>query len=426
MPEVDKPEILQLVSKLDDFDINIRMDSLRKLKEKGGYPGKSKGYTNMHCHTFYSFNSYGYSPAHVAWNAYKEGLDVTGIIDFDTLDGMEEIFEAGEMLGIKTTANIETRVFIKDYADKELCSPKEPGIAYFMGIGFYKPPSPGTKADAALKKMKSIAQKRNLQVIIKVNEYLSPIELDYEKDAVPLTPKGNVTERHIVTAYVNKVKQYFKNDTGKVINFWSKKLEMDEKSITKIIDNLPVLYDTVRARLIKFGGVGYIKPTPETFPTIEETIAMIRDTDALPAYGWLDGTSAGEKNVKELLQFLLKKGVLIQNTIPDSKNWSNKDDNERAVKIRNFGVLVKTAKELDLPLIAGTEMNKYGQKFVDEFESPELKPYVEDFRKGALLVYGHTQLGKNENKGFNSDWAAKSFPDRAQRNEFFIKKGELR
>ena len=64
---------------------------------------------NLHYHTFFSYNALGWSPSRIAWEAYKHGLLVAGIVDFDVLDGMEEFLAAGEILGLRTTAAMETR-----------------------------------------------------------------------------------------------------------------------------------------------------------------------------------------------------------------------------------------------------------------------------------------------------------------------------
>jgi hypothetical protein len=49
---------------------------------------------NMHCHTFFSFNAYGYSPSSLAWLARRRGFRLAGIVDFDVLDGVEEFLTA--------------------------------------------------------------------------------------------------------------------------------------------------------------------------------------------------------------------------------------------------------------------------------------------------------------------------------------------
>ena len=57
---------------------------------------------NLHAHTFFSYNAYGYSPSKYAWLAGKAGLAVAGIVDFDVLDALEEFFEAGRLVSLKT------------------------------------------------------------------------------------------------------------------------------------------------------------------------------------------------------------------------------------------------------------------------------------------------------------------------------------
>ena len=91
---------------------------------------------NMHCHTFFSFNAYGYSPAGLAWLAKKRGWQAAGIVDFDVLDAVEEFLDACEIVGVRGSAGIETRVFISQFATREINSPGEPGVYYHMGIGF--------------------------------------------------------------------------------------------------------------------------------------------------------------------------------------------------------------------------------------------------------------------------------------------------
>ena len=50
---------------------------------------------NLHAHTFFSYNAYGYSPSKFAWLARKAGLAVAGIVDFDVLDGVDEFSMRG-------------------------------------------------------------------------------------------------------------------------------------------------------------------------------------------------------------------------------------------------------------------------------------------------------------------------------------------
>jgi hypothetical protein len=102
--------LTELEKQLDSFDCGERKDALVKLCEKvecgelvlpqGGRE------VNLHCHTFFSYNAYGYSPSKFAWLGRKRGLAVAGIVDFDVLDGVEEFLEASQMLGLKGCAGL--------------------------------------------------------------------------------------------------------------------------------------------------------------------------------------------------------------------------------------------------------------------------------------------------------------------------------
>ena len=54
----------------------------------------------MHCHTCYSYNGYGFTPAEIAYLARKSGWLAAGIIDFDVLDAVDEFRSCAEQLDI--------------------------------------------------------------------------------------------------------------------------------------------------------------------------------------------------------------------------------------------------------------------------------------------------------------------------------------
>ena len=110
---------------------------------------------NLHAHTFFSYNAYGYSPSKFAWLARKAGLAVAGIVDFDVLDGVDEFLEAGRLIGLKCCAGLESRVFVPEFATLEINSPGEPGVAYNMGVGF-----PRAASHPFLAEMRAAAEKR--------------------------------------------------------------------------------------------------------------------------------------------------------------------------------------------------------------------------------------------------------------------------
>ena len=113
------------------------------------------------------------------------------------------------------------------------------------------------------------------------------------------------------------------------------------------------------------------------------------------------------------------------NMIPD-RNWNIKDANEKRIKVENLGKAVSAARKMDFPLCIGTEMNKAGLAFVDNFAACELQPSISDFLEGAYFLWGHTFLARYAEIGCASEWAQSHFgSDRKKKNEFYAKVGRL-
>lgn len=430
--------ITKLEELLNDFNAKTRESALIELAErvKSGQaqapPPKPE--VNLHYHTFFSFNAYGWSPSRIAWEARKYGLVAAGIVDFDVLDGMEEFLRAGEIIGIRATAAMETRVFIPEYADQVLSSPNEPGIGYFMASGCYRMPDEGSESAKTLDDMREMARRRNLQVMERVNDHLAEngagsaldrVRLDYEADILPLTPSGNATERHMLAAYDAKAREVFAGDEDGLARFWGDALGMGSEAAGKLLTDTPALHEKMRSKLMKFGGVGYVPPSAETFPDVSRVIEMAQGMDAIPTMTWLDGTNPGESDMPGLLGMLAEKGTGVLNIVPD-RNWNVKDPAEKAVKVANLAKAVEAARDLKMPLCVGTELNKLGLPFVDDFSAAELQPYVADFLEGAYFLWGHTVLARNAGKGWASDWAGAQFGgDLDASNSFYAKVGRL-
>jgi hypothetical protein len=267
--------------------------------------------------------------------------------------------------------------------------------------------------------MRDRAEARNRSMIERVNAYLDPVALDYDRDVLPRTPSGNATERHMCAAYVDKAAETVDDPVA----FWAEKLEVDPDAIEAIIDDGPKIQGRVRATLMKRGGVGYVQPGPDTFPTVERVNRAITACGALPCITWLDGTSEGEQAADELFALMIRKGAVALNIIPD-RNWNIDDPTEKALKLQNLYDVVEKAQRLDLPINVGTEMNAYGKPRIDDFDAPELAPVRDDFLDGAHFIYGHTMLQRASVLGFGSEWAEMHFPTRRERNAFYVEVGK--
>lgn len=415
-----------LEERLNSFEPEERRSALQELAAlaKGGtLPIQPlTGAVNVHFHTFFSFHYLDWSPSRIVWEAKKTGLDVAGSVDFDVLDAMDEMFEAGEVLGVRTNVALETRVFAPEFPDWEFSSPGEPGILYFMGTGFTRLPEPGTSAAACLDAMRAGARARNEDMLERLRPTIAPVEVDYEADVLPLTPSGNATERHMLAVLDTKARAMFP-DEGRLAAYWSERTGLSQGEVGKLLGDTAKFRTAIRSKLMKKGGPGYMPPDPAKFPQIRDVVQMIRDVDALPCATWLDGTRRGEADPDALLDWFLDMGCPVLNIVPD-RNWNLSDPVDKAVKTQKLAEIVAAARKRHLPFSVGTEMNNYGQKFVDTFDAPELRPYAADFRNGGYILYGHTLLQRACGMGMMSGWARDAFRgDRTKANAFYLEVG---
>jgi len=408
---------MQLEHVLNDFDAAKRRVALEQLLRAAPTPPPARGIANMHCHTFFSFNAYGYSPTGLAWLARQQGIDLMGIVDFDVLDAVTEFLDACELAEVRGSAGIETRVFTPEFARREINSPGEPGVLYHMAIGFTST-TVTPEAQSIIDELRSQSAARNQTLIARVNTHLDPVKIDYATDVLPLTPSGNATERHIVVAYIEAAKRTFAQPAA----FWADRLGMDVAAVETALTDSAGFQNTVRSKLMKRGGPGYVQPDAGAFPRVERLHQLALLCRALPCAAWLDGMSEGEQAMDELLALLVGKGVVALNIVPD-RNWNLPDPKLAAIKQQKLYEVVALAKEFDLPLHVGTEMNGFGQPIVDDFAAPALAPVRDDFMDGAYFIYGHTILERSVGMGYQSDWAATHLATRAKRNAFYTAVG---
>ena len=406
--------------RLNDFDASVREEALKELvtlfdqgKIKAAEESKQH---NMHCHTIYSYNGYGFSPSYIAYLAKKEGWFAAGIVDFDVLDAVDEFINACKLLKVRSLCGVETRGYLSDFSDKVINSPGEPGIAYHMGVGFTTSDLASPEAMKFLTTMKASAQKRTMVLVEKVNSFLQPVVLDFEKDAIPLTPKGNVTERHVCEAYEKKSIEVFPDKTQRA-EFWAEKLSLNVDDAMKLLDDSVALQGTIRAKTMKSGGVGYVKAGPESFPTIQAFNEFIISAGGVPTIAWLNGLTPGEALAEELVDLHISLGAAAFNIIPD-RNWNVADNDEKQQKLKELKRIIDICEEKEMPIIVGTEMNAPGLKLIDSFDSDELKDYVDTFVKGAAIMSAHTVL-QQEDKGYLSKWASENFASLSEKNKYF-------
>jgi hypothetical protein len=406
------------LQQLDAFDAAQRREALEQLASQPGLepvPGEN---LNLHFHSFFSYNAEGWSPSRVAWAAKQTGLYAAGLCDFDVLDGLEEFLRAGELLGLRATANLETRVYVKELADVDISSPGEPGVTYIMGAGFARElPAESPQEQVLTCVYRNGATARNVALVARINDRVPQVAVDYDHDVLPLTPAGAATERHIIRAYVDRAEAAFVKPEA-VAQFWARLLGKQACDIHEAMGT-PTLEEWVRSKLAKRGGLGYVQPSVDTFPPVEDFCAWVRSCRAMPMITWLDGTSGGEADPYASLELMMGKGCVALNIIPD-RNWNLKDPAEQATKVANLDAIVAAADELQLPINIGTEMNRAGLPFVDDLDGPVLSRHKPSFLRGARIMVGQTVLLRYADLSYVDDERPA-----AERNEHFAAVGAL-
>ncbi|RDH83763.1 MAG: hypothetical protein DIZ80_06395 [endosymbiont of Galathealinum brachiosum] len=413
-------DISDLECDLNSYNLNVRSKALLELNsylEQGKFEVASKNdWINLHCHSFYSYNGYGMSPSSIVWKAKKLGLSMIGLVDFDTLDGVDEFHDAGRMLKIKTIASMETRAYISKYTDMEINSPGEPGIAYHMISGLNS--GVNTHSDQYLSSLfLNKSHDRNNIIINKINSILTKIPLNYTKDVLSLTPNNNPTERHICKAYRLKSEKVFK-DKNERLQFWCVSTCSDLSTVKEIFDNDLKLEAFIRLKLMKKGGIAYQQPSPDNFPNLSDVNQYTKLLNGISVMAWVDGMSPAEAHIEDLIQYHLSLGAKGINIIPD-RNYNIQDKELKKRKIDELYKVVGIAEENNIPIMVGTELNAPGLKFVDDFSSPELTPLLPIFIKGAEVYYGHTIEQSNSGHGYCSKWSERTFNNSSERNLYY-------
>jgi len=411
---------------LDAFTLADRLAALDWLIAHGPADAapKTAGGINLHAHSFFSYNMTGWSPTHIAWASRQAGLFAAGLCDFDVLDGLDEFLQAGQMLGLRATVNLETRAFFPAYAELDINSPGEPGVAYIMGCGFFRAIRSGTPEATILTAYRDQAKARNIALAARINAKLPEIAVDFDTDIAPLTPGGCPTERHMIRAYRLKAETRYGN--GEALGeFWGKLFGTPGAEMPRLITDIPGFEEKIRAKLSKSGGLGYEKPTAKTFPPVSDFVRWVLACEAIPTTTWLDGTSGGEADMDLMLDRMGTLGACALNIIPD-RNHNIADPKTRTLKVKKLDDVVCAAASRGLPINIGTELNKDGQPFVDDLNVEPLSAYRQIFLDSAHLFVGHTWLARYAGFSYTGKAADAEFgANRKARNRLFQAVGQL-
>lgn len=370
----------QLIERLNDADVNVRLESLRQLMamiKAGEIEAPKQGNdVNNHIHTTFSFSPY--SPTKAVWMAYNAGLQTAGIMDHDSLSGAREFIEAGKIVGILTTIGVECRVNMKNtpLGDKRINNPDQKGIAYCTMHGV-----PHQHIDEVVNFFKPYVARRNernRKMIDKINELTAPygIKTDFDKDVVPLSEfanGGSITERHLLFALSKKITERFGKGEA-VVKFLTEDMGISVSGKVQgfLMDseNINYEYDLLGALKSNLVEKFYIDADIEC-PDVTEMIALAAKINAFSAYAYLGDVGDSVTGDKKTQKFEDDYIDLLFDTIKDLKfkavtYMPSRNTMEQLRRIRSM------CDKYGFFQISGEDINSPRQSFICEAQrNPE-------------------------------------------------------
>ena len=400
----------ELEAELYQGALESRIAALAALCARLG-PRPRRG-TNGHIHTSESFSVFR-SPAEAVWQAAREGLAVLGINDHYTVAGHEEFRRACEVAGIAATFSIEAVAVDREAAEAglKLNDPDNPGRIYLCGKGVTRVPPDSSPEMQSLARMRAALERRNREITGKVTKLfqdrLGSTGPTWE-DVAALTPRGNVTERHVAYAALLRLRE-IASQQGKPL----------PEIVTSCCGTAPpagcddaALQIFLRAKLLKAGAPCFVREDPDAFVPVAELRRIFLAFGSIPTYPVLGNpVLAGEQDIEALLDRLETLGFYAVEVIP------TRNTRERLREI------VFAARRRWWPVFNGTEHNTpESRPLLDPFAlDPEFEPW---FRLSTALLLGHQRLVAQGEQGFVDLEGRPTISDAKARFEHFSQAGQ--
>ena len=413
----------ELIKKLNGGTAESRLNALKELVEKQTEkPVRRDNDANNHIHTIYSFSPY--SPTKAAYMAYMAGLTSAGIMDHDSLSGVEEFKKACAILGLGSTCGVEVRCkYNKGFG--KMNHPDQAECIYMAAHGI---PSQNVKAlNDYLAPFRQKRNERDAEMCKLITGKFGKfgIELDFDKDVKPLSEAvdgGSVTERHLLYALAVKLENKF-GRTESLIKFLTDdlKLGVNDKIKGFLLDesNEHFLYDLLG--VLKADTAFFYIDADEEMPDAEEFVKKAKELGAIPAYAYLgdvgDSVTGDKKAQKFEDDFLpeliaeIKKSGFLACAYMATRNTP--------AQLQRLGKLLK---ENDLFEISGEDVNSPRQKFAcAALALPEYSHLIDS--TWALIGHEAISSEKGIEYGMFSAKSISETPDLKERIKKYAKIG---
>ena len=280
---------ISILNKLNVPSKEERLANLREVMKETQFPPMVSQYINNHIHTTYSFSPY--SPTAAVYAARMEGLCTAGIIDHDSISGAKEFLEAAAIVEMPVTIGMECRVSMDGtrLEGRRTNNPDQLGVSYMTIQGV-----PHDQIDTLtefFRPYQAARHARNRKMIDKINTLLPELQLDYDKDVLPLSmahENGGVTERHLMYALALKLTKLVGKGEAMVRKLADMGLKLSAKQETQMLDTEYPFYEYDLLGILKSAFVPqiFIDATDEC-PKLKDMVKLCGDVDAYLCYAYL-------------------------------------------------------------------------------------------------------------------------------------------
>ena len=280
---------IAILNKLNAPTKAERLANLKEVLKDTVFPPMVPQYINNHIHTTYSFSPY--SPTAAVYAARMEGLCTAGIIDHDSISGAEEFLEAAKIVDMPVTIGMEARISMDDtrLEGRRTNNPDQVGVSYMTIQGV--PHDKINTLTEFFKPYQAARHERNRKMIEKINALLPGIELDYDKDVLPLSlaaENGGVTERHLMYALAIKLVAQVGKGEAMVKKLSDMGVSLSAKQEAQMLDTQYPFYEYDLLGILKSAFVPqiFIDATDEC-PKLKDMVKLCADVDAYLCYAYL-------------------------------------------------------------------------------------------------------------------------------------------
>ncbi len=280
---------IAILNKLNAPTREERIANLKEVLKDTVFPPMVPQYINNHIHTTYSFSPY--SPTAAVYAARMEGLCTAGIIDHDSISGAEEFLEAAKLVEMPVTIGMEARISMDGtrLEGRRTNNPDQVGVSYMTIQGV--PHDKIATLTEFFRPYQQARHERNRKMIAKINDLLPGIDLDYDRDVLPLSmaaENGGVTERHLMYALAKKLTEQVGKGDAMVKKLADMGLSLSEKQTAQMMDTEYPFYEYDLLGILKSAFVPqiFIDATDEC-PKLKDMVKLCADVDAFLCYAYL-------------------------------------------------------------------------------------------------------------------------------------------